>query len=107
MRHRKNKVCLAVFWPSNKRRTSGFAIDEAVLFTCERLRSPPAFGAGIVLFHRSGDKHVGRHGNSGIWRPTPESHRIALVLYQASLARNADPMYGCQIRTKCPILHAK
>ncbi|KAK9919052.1 hypothetical protein WJX75_009029 [Coccomyxa subellipsoidea] len=34
---------------------------------------------GLVLFHRSGDKGVGTHGNSGLWLPDRDSHRIALI----------------------------
>ena len=41
--------------------------------------------AGCVVYHRSGDATVGVHGNSGLWRPTKHSHRIALVLYQTDL----------------------
>lgn len=26
-----------------------------------------AAGAGVVMFHRSGDAEVGLHGNSGMW----------------------------------------
>ncbi|KAK9814732.1 hypothetical protein WJX72_010670 [[Myrmecia] bisecta] len=40
---------------------------------------------GHVLFHRSGDAEIGTHGNSGIWNPSPQSHRIALVFYQTEL----------------------
>ncbi len=28
---------------------------------------------------------AGLHANSGLWRPAPDSHRIALVLYQTEL----------------------
>lgn len=38
-----------------------------------------------MLFHRSGDKGVGTHGNSGLWLPDRDSHRIALVFYQTQL----------------------
>lgn len=41
--------------------------------------------ADVVVFHRSGDPRGGLHGNSALWRPTPESHRIALVLYQTEV----------------------
>ena len=41
--------------------------------------------AGCVVFHRSGDAVVGTHGNSGLWRPSSNSHRIVLVLYQTDL----------------------
>jgi hypothetical protein len=41
--------------------------------------------AGVVLFHRSGDSCAGLHGNSALWTPTPDSHRIALVLYQTDV----------------------
>ena len=41
--------------------------------------------AGCVVYHRSGDATIGVHGNSGLWRPTEHSHRIALVLYQTDL----------------------
>lgn len=41
--------------------------------------------AGIVLFHRSGDKAVGLHGNSGLWLTQQDCHRIALVFYQTQL----------------------
>lgn len=39
----------------------------------------------MVLFHRSGDKDVGTHGNSELWLPEPNSHRIALIFYQTQL----------------------
>ncbi len=41
--------------------------------------------AGVVLFHRSGDQAVGVHGNSAARQPSPDTHRIALVLYQTDL----------------------
>ena len=41
--------------------------------------------AGVVLFHRSGDAELGVHGNAGLWRPEPGSHRLALVLYQTEV----------------------
>jgi len=41
--------------------------------------------AGCVVFHRSGDAGVGAHGNSGLWRNSDSSHRMALVLYQTDL----------------------
>ena len=41
--------------------------------------------AGVVLFHRSGDADLGVHGNAGMWRPEPGSHRLALVLYQTEV----------------------
>ena len=37
------------------------------------------------MFHRSGDKGVGTHGNSGLWLLQKDSHRIALVFYQTQL----------------------
>ncbi|CAL8471179.1 g10721 [Coccomyxa elongata] len=46
---------------------------------------------GLVLFHRSGDKTVGLHGNSGLWLPQQDSHRIALVFYQTQL-KNITPV---------------
>ena len=44
--------------------------------------------AGVVLFHRSGDAELGVHGNAGVWRPEPGSHRLALVLYQTEVKEN-------------------
>ncbi|DBA75057.1 TPA: hypothetical protein ACH3X1_010392 [Trebouxia sp. C0004] len=40
---------------------------------------------GCVVFHRSGDAGVGAHGNSGLWRNSDSSHRVAVVLYQTDL----------------------
>lgn len=41
--------------------------------------------AGVMLLHRSGDAVVGLHGNTGLWLPQPDSHRLAIVLYQTQL----------------------
>ncbi|BDA46570.1 hypothetical protein COCOBI_09-0220 [Coccomyxa sp. Obi] len=49
---------------------------------------------GVVLFHRSGDKTVGLHGNSGLWLPQQDSHRIALVFYQTQLKNPAAVSKG-------------
>lgn len=38
-----------------------------------------------MLFHRSGDAQIGVHANSGLWRPSADSHRISVVLYQTEL----------------------
>ena len=46
--------------------------------------------AGCTVFHRSGDAGIGLHGNSGLWRPSDLSHRVALVLYQTELKTKAD-----------------
>ncbi len=48
----------------------------------------------MVLFHRSGDKTVGLHGNSGLWLPQQDSHRIALVFYQTQLKHMAAASKG-------------
>lgn len=51
--------------------------------------------AGVVLFHRSGDADLGVHGNAGLWRPEPGSHRLALVLYQTEVkGEDAKPDEG-------------
>ena len=42
-------------------------------------------GADTVIFHRSGDPRSGLHGNTALWRPSPDSHRIAIVLYQTEI----------------------
>jgi hypothetical protein len=41
---------------------------------------------GVVLFHRSGDAEVGMHANSGLYRPEPASHRVALVFYLTTIS---------------------
>ena len=46
------------------------------------------------MFHRSGDAHVGTHGNSALWTPEAGSHRIALVLYLTEL-KNMDTSLSC------------
>lgn len=50
--------------------------------------------AGTVVFHRSGDKDVGLHGNSGLWRNAPDSHRIALVFYLTALQKALTSLPG-------------
>lgn len=44
-----------------------------------------------MVFHRSGDIGVGAHGNSGLWRNSDSSHRIALVLYQTDFKASSGP----------------
>lgn len=47
---------------------------------------------GTMVFHRSGDKDVGTHGNSEIWCPDRLSVRISVVLYLTEIkqeTRNA------------------
>ena len=46
---------------------------------------------GIVLFHRSGEPHVGLHGNSGLHLPSedPSSHRAVIVFYTTRLPAGA------------------
>eukprot|EP00884_Botryococcus_braunii_P016165 jgi/Botrbrau1/3231/Bobra.174_1s0005.2 len=39
---------------------------------------------GLVLYHRAGDRKFGWHGNSEL-HLNPDSHRIAVVLYQRNL----------------------
>ena len=53
------------------------------------LKAPIA--AGVVIFHRSGDKEVGLHGNSGLSCPSPESHRIAIIFYLTTLHLVSKP----------------
>jgi len=48
----------------------------------------------VVLFHRSGDADLGVHGNAGLWRPDPGSHRLALVLYQTEVKAEDGPAAG-------------
>lgn len=46
------------------------------------------------MFHRSGDKDVGLHGNTGMHAP-PQSHRIAVVFYLTELKVDVeDPTEG-------------
>ena len=45
---------------------------------------------GCVVFHRSGDKDIGYHGNSEIHCPEPGSLRISVVLYQTELKTSEE-----------------
>ncbi len=45
---------------------------------------------GTMVFHRSGDKDVGMHGNSEIWCPDGESVRISVVLYLTEIKQEQD-----------------
>jgi hypothetical protein len=44
---------------------------------------------GCCLFHRSGDPEVGLHANSGLHRPSPSTHRVALVFYLTTISDSA------------------
>lgn len=61
----------------------------------QRLRQPQqaqqcSYCAGVALFHRSGDARAGLHGNTALWTPTADSHRVALVLYQTDVKIRED-----------------
>ncbi len=59
--------------------------DKVLLNACLSTGGEVVICAGCVVFHRSGDAGVGAHGNSGLWRNSDSSHRVALVLYQTDL----------------------
>lgn len=45
---------------------------------------------GVVMFHRSDERRLGLHGNSGMHIPHHQSHRVALVFYQTDLKVEDD-----------------
>ena len=49
---------------------------------------------GCCLFHRSGDPEVGLHANSGLHRPSPATHRVALVFYLTTISDSAVAAAG-------------
>lgn len=63
--------------------------DSALLI--DEMCSAESGGIGCMVFHRSGDVGVGAHGNSGLWRNSDSSHRIALVLYQTDFKASSGP----------------
>lgn len=58
--------------------------------------------AGVVLFHRSGDADLGVHGNAGLWRPDPGSHRLALVLYQTEVKEEKGVAGSREVSEEAP-----
>ena len=56
--------------------------------TCHAFVPPPPLAPAKCIFHTPGTRFArlsGEHGNSGIFLPEPDSHRIALVFYQTEV----------------------
>lgn len=60
---------------------------------------------GCCLFHRSGDPEVGLHANSGLHRPSPATHRVALVFYLTTISDSAVAAAGLGDATHQAAVH--